>query len=435
MPMISSPGGIDPFSESSHPINRKRIQVSSKMVQPSPDHIPIKIDGEEVNVSDIPTYRSIKPKIDFNMIDDTASPTLNVRSPGRTTTHADTPIKIDLPLIRIPSPKRTSETSRQIHSTDPIDPPEDYIEGPHKIIGRMPKDPRSNVVYVGRRQEETHMGHVPHPSVVSPLSKLPDGVDESAVTIEQLQGYANGKRLLLYKRIPVKFNEASMIDWSKFSNEFKGRMYKMILQRLTSLVQSNRDILGDSRLYIRKFESIEDLYSQYMLVKNIVDTEWMRKAIHTGLVLLYMGIGAYLDNVHDMNTAPIISLIIQHGISNELIRHLDITPKVTNQVIRSGGIPVLWKFLGVIVINVLLVYLVCTYIDNESSRKQIAQVSRVVNDVAEGQKIGMAHMIQAGLPLASMIGDKMGVDLGSIMGMMGGGGTSKTDDYGVEEEE
>lgn len=402
LPDIMSPQGVNPLEEVRPDSEMRRIRVPDRMPQPSPVPVSIRINSDKVDVSEMKNYTSIKPTQD-NIIRDSVSPRLNVRSPGR--------------VRSPPKPPRVVKKTVPIHSVRPLDVPPDYIEGPHKIVDRMPKRPPANVRYVARRQPHEE-GQIPHPSTISPLREIPDGLDENTVTIEQLQGHARAKRLLLYRRIPVKFNEASLIDWSRFNNEFKAKMYSQIQQKYLTMIHNNSTLLGNTAVYIRQFHTIEDLYSQYIHVKNIIDTQWLRGTIYTGLVLLYTLIGWYLDRFHDMNTGGVIALIIQHGISKELINRLDISPNLTNQAINAGGIPVIWKFIGIILINIFLVYIVCRFFDSESVQSNIGTVSRAVNSMAVEDKIGTDHLIQAGMPLATMIGSKFG--LGNIGGLLGG---------------
>ena len=280
----------------------------------------------------------------------------------------------------------------------PRDPPEGYIEGPDKIVSRMPKNPPKNVVYVNRGD----------PVKTALVTELPDNVDPNTVTVDQLRGYAQNKRLMLYKKIPVKFNEGSLIDWSKFSNEFKGRMFGEITRKYIAMVTHNKDILGDTSPYIRKFQSIEEAYEAYIELKRVVDTRWLRGLVKSGIVLFYTGIGYVLDNWYDLNTATAINLIIRNGISDDLINRLDISTNVTNKVMTGGGVPVILKLIGLVIFNVILVYAVCRFLDSDSMvHTAIGKLSQTANNISTTGTIDMQQVIEAGGPFVGLITSRL----------------------------
>lgn len=322
---------------------------------------------------------------------------------------------------------KAMDADQRRQTSRPLVPPEGYIEGPHKVVPSMPKRPTENVVYVNRG------GEVQSPGLVD---ELPEGVDPNTVTIEQMRGYAQNKRLMLYKKIPVKFNEASLIDWTKFSKEFKARMYGEITSKYYAMLNQNKDLLVDLAPYTRQFNSIEELYKQYIDVKKVVDTRWLRNVIKAGIILFYTGIGYVLDNWYDLSTNAAISMIIQTGISDELINRLDISPDMTNRVVQGGGIPVILKLIGLVIFNIILVYVVCRFIESSTVHDVIGKVSGTANKVATTGTIDMQQVMTAGGPFVSLIMSRMTSPTPSTPNpTITTSATAPDDDYDIEEED
>ena len=406
------------------PKTSQRTNKITKGIQPSPVNIPIRINGKIVDISENDHYKSIRltednristyERGDMNK-DTMLSPRRNKGNHVSNIKDSSKVLKDDSKVIKDKSEVLQGTSSNLNVKKLPMPPPGDkYVyeklaDGKHKVIRNAHKKPKEGAIY--------HRVRIPH--ITGIVDKIPDNVDESKITIEQLEGHVRQKRYMLYRRIPVKFNQTSFIKWDSFSDDFKRRMYGEIMTKYKILLNKNEKLLGDLTPYMRNFDNISDLYQAYIDLRTNVDNIWMKEMIYTGMILLYTGIGYYLDHFHDLNTKAAINLIINNGISRELVNNLDFSPKISKKIIHGGGVPIILKLIIIIIVNVVIVYIACRYIDNDSFHESLGDISQAATGIVSEGKIDMSTIVQAGTPFIGLIANKMGGGLGALGGMFG----------------